>query len=1361
MAVLLPNTRATLAAVSFRAGGLADHGVSSPTSLQFGPDDRLYVAQQNGLIKVFSLQRNGAADYSITASETISILQTIPNHNDNGALAPSVVSRQVTGILVTGTASSPVIFVASSDPRIKTNNQDPPALTHDTNSGVLSRLTWNGSSWEKLDLVRGLPRSEENHASNGLALDEATNTIYLMSGGNTNAGAPSAFFGSLPEYALSAALLAIDLDAIGESPYDLATLDDEDRPGTDDANDPFGGNDGKNQAIVDPGGPVQIYSAGWRNAYDVLLTANGRLYSVDNGANGGYGAAPLPDCSNTPVEGGDSYLDALHLIPGPGYYAGHPNPTRGSQSNTFNQSNPQSPVPQAQAAECDFLEPGTASGEIVRFGSSTNGITEYTASNFSGEMEGNLLVASYDGLILRVVLNAAGDALASSVTPLFSGFGEQPLDVTALGENDVFPGTVWTAVYGSDDIVVFEPDDYDGREIPDCEGVYDSGLDEDQDGFTNSDEIDNGVSPCNAGSVPPDHDKDRVSDLNDPDDDNDLLPDTVDFFALDPENGASTDLPVFLTWNNGEPPRGGILNLGFTGLMQNGSDYLTLFDPDKIIPGGAPGVCTVIEVPDGDALGEADSQLFGFQLGINVDQSTAPFVAQVRLIGPFSDVTAQDWMSMGLFFGVGDQDNYLRIAAVANGGDGGIEVGIEQEGVYAGSIFGPTEGIDIFSSDQITVSLAIDPQTTLATARTEINGAETVLTTLSFPAEWLQGSSRPAIGLISTARGAPTSFSATWDDLFAFDGTGAPDEILYRVNAGGPAIAASDGGPVWSEDTEASPSPWVNANAAGNTTYITPADVDISNSTVPAGTPMPLFQTERFDPPSSPEMKWTFPVPSGTYSVRLYFAENYLSDGSRFFAIKVEDQDLETGFSPFLESGGKHRGLARAFGATVLDGTLDVEFLHQLENPMVQGIEVLGAKPTGNPAPVLDDPGPLSSVVGDSISLQLVAADPEDEPITFGATGLPDGLSLDHQHGLVTGVLTTAGAFTVVATATDGFDTDTENFVWNVTVEKPPGLWQTRLSSDASAPTARHESAFVEADGLFYLLGGRGIRPTDVFDPLSGSWSAMAAPPIELHHFQAVELEGKIYAVGAFTGSYPDETAVPNVYLYDPNLDEWDVGDTIPASRRRGSAGVVVRDGKILVVGGIENGHRSGWVPWFDEYDPSSGQWTELPDAPRARDHFHAAIVGHRLILAGGRNTALPNPFVNTIPEIDVYDFTSGLWTTLEAGLPTERAGASVGVVGNELLVIGGESVWSSESRAETEVLDTLTGTWRSAADLVEGRHGTQAIVAQDRVWVAAGSGGRGGSPELSTLEVYLPAGLFYDGFETGALDPWSSVVNP
>ena len=51
-------------------------------------------------------------------------------------------------------------------------------------------------------------------------------------------------------------------------------------------------------------------------------------------------------------------------------------------------------------------------------------------------------------------------------------------------------------------------------------------LDEDGDGFDNADEIDNGTNPCSPADVPPDCDGDKTSDLNDPDDDNDGLPDT-------------------------------------------------------------------------------------------------------------------------------------------------------------------------------------------------------------------------------------------------------------------------------------------------------------------------------------------------------------------------------------------------------------------------------------------------------------------------------------------------------------------------------------------------------------------------------------------------------------------------------------------------------------------------------------------------------------------------------------------------------------------------------------------------------------------------------------------------------------------
>ena len=100
----------------------------------------------------------------------------------------------------------------------------------------------------------------KNHSVNGMQLDESSNTLYLAVGGSTNAGSPSQNFASLTEYAYSCAILAIDLDAIDALPtqtdfggssfykYDLPTLDDPDRETSSDLNDPWGGNDGLNQA---------------------------------------------------------------------------------------------------------------------------------------------------------------------------------------------------------------------------------------------------------------------------------------------------------------------------------------------------------------------------------------------------------------------------------------------------------------------------------------------------------------------------------------------------------------------------------------------------------------------------------------------------------------------------------------------------------------------------------------------------------------------------------------------------------------------------------------------------------------------------------------------------------------------------------------------------------------------------------------------------------------------------------------------------------------------------------------------------------------------------------------------------------
>jgi len=51
---------------SFTASDLKGVTIGNPTSLDFGPDGNLYVAQQDGLVKVFAVTRNGANNYSAT-----------------------------------------------------------------------------------------------------------------------------------------------------------------------------------------------------------------------------------------------------------------------------------------------------------------------------------------------------------------------------------------------------------------------------------------------------------------------------------------------------------------------------------------------------------------------------------------------------------------------------------------------------------------------------------------------------------------------------------------------------------------------------------------------------------------------------------------------------------------------------------------------------------------------------------------------------------------------------------------------------------------------------------------------------------------------------------------------------------------------------------------------------------------------------------------------------------------------------------------------------------------------------------------------------------------------------------------------
>ncbi|MEL6988727.1 MAG: kelch repeat-containing protein, partial [Bacteroidota bacterium] len=295
--------------------------------------------------------------------------------------------------------------------------------------------------------------------------------------------------------------------------------------------------------------------------------------------------------------------------------------------------------------------------------------------------------------------------------------------------------------------------------------------------------------------------------------------------------------------------------------------------------------------------------------------------------------------------------------------------------------------------------------------------------------------------------------------------------------------------------------------------------------------------------------------------------------------------------------------------------------------------------------------------------------------------------------------------------------------------------WQWETLDTKNRPTARHEAGLIAYKDNLYLLGGRRINPTSVFNTKTNQWKEKSRPPIEVHHFQPVVFNDVIYIIGALTGKCPNEKPLDKVLVYDT----FEYKHSIPEHRRRGGSGVVVYNDKIYLVGGIQNGHMNGFTNWLDEYNPKTGEWKVLEDAPFPRDHFQAVVSGDKLYAFAGRTTFKKSgqDMNLTLSHGNVFDFIKMQWDGPRENLqiPTEREGNFVFEHNGKIIVGGGESIKQIEAHKEVEAYDPMTNQWSSWPALNEGRHGTGFAVVDNYVYTASGCGNRGGEPELFTIE--------------------------
>ena len=110
-------------------------------------------------------------------------------------------------------------------------------------------------------------------------------------------------------------------------------------------------------------------------------------------------------------------------------------------------------------------------------------------------------------------------------------------------------------------------------------------------------------------------------------------------------------------------------------------------------------------------------------------------------------------------------------------------------------------------------------------------------------------------------------------------------------------------------------------------------DVQITNTTTPV-----IYQSERYSMSS-----FSYPVPNGKYTVKLHFCETYegiTGPGQRVFSFNVEGQEFKD-FDIWVKAGGFLRALIVAVNVEVTDGKLDITFTPNVENPQINGIEIL------------------------------------------------------------------------------------------------------------------------------------------------------------------------------------------------------------------------------------------------------------------------------------------------------------------------------------------------------------------------------------------------------------------------------------
>ena len=196
-----------------------------------------------------------------------------------------------------------------------------------------------------------------------------------------------------------------------------------------------------------------------------------------------------------------------------------------------------------------------------------------------------------------------------------------------------------------------------------------------------------------------------------------------------------------------------------------------------------------------------------------------------------------------------------------------------------------------------------------------------------------------------------------------------------------------------------------------------------------------------------------------------------------------------------------------------------------------------------NGYPFLDQPADQTSTVGQNVSLQLNGGDPQGQPVTYSATGLPPGLLISQTIGLVSGVPVTAGSYNVTVTVSDGALSVSRTFTWTIgAANQPPTLANPgdQTSDSGSAVILQLQGSDPEGGTLTYSASGLppGLALTAGTGRIAGTPSTVGS-----YNVSVSVSDGSLSASRSFTWTIRSGNVAP--VLTNPGTQTTDVSTPV------------------------------------------------------------------------------------------------------------------------------------------------------------------------------------------------------------------------